>query len=52
MPHVSTLINLKNITVSEKDKLQINMHIYTMWSHATQYSILLLTEYKYIWYKA
>ena len=49
MPHLSTYIHLKNITLGEKDKLQINMHTYTMWTHANQYSILLLTECEYIY---
>lgn len=49
MPHLSTYINLKNITLGEKDKLQINMHTYTTWTHANQYSILLLTECEYIY---
>lgn len=49
MPHLSTYINLKNITLGEKDKLQINMHPYIIWTHANQYSILLLTECEYIY---
>ena len=30
MPHLTTYINLKNITLGEKDKLQISMHTYIM----------------------
>lgn len=30
MPHVSILINLNRIMWSEKDKLQINIHVYIM----------------------